>query len=198
MVRIFSGSHPNVAFRPGPISTPSFFHCSTWRFDSYSIAAKTRWSSMCLADWPCRECDRNFQLPCPREWGRAPGTQACTPPQQYTCPCVGTVDFTFYKKGNAFRMVLTMRSVFAVSVIPTPAHGFCFVAWCLSSILCASSGAALITQVFRVPVCSLSPCGCPIKKRIVRFPLRSAYQMQATLKNRLSMRAGESALRHGH
>ena len=69
-----------------------------FNFDSYSAAAKARWSSMCLANWPCRECDRDFQSPCPREWVRAPGARSCTPPQQYTGPCVGTVDFAIYNK----------------------------------------------------------------------------------------------------
>ena len=69
-----------------------------FNFDSYSIAARARWSSMCLADWPCKECDRDFQSPCPREWAVAPGARACTPPQQYIGPCVGMVDFEFYNK----------------------------------------------------------------------------------------------------
>ena len=69
-----------------------------FNFDSYSHSAKSRWSSLCLANWPCRECTRDFQSPCPSGWGRGSGARTCTSPSQYSGPCSGTVDFAFYNK----------------------------------------------------------------------------------------------------
>jgi len=69
-----------------------------FNFASYSQHAKARWSSMCLASWPCMECERDFQSPCPRDWLRAAGAQKCTPPSHYTGLCGGTVDFAFYNR----------------------------------------------------------------------------------------------------
>jgi CPW-WPC domain-containing protein len=69
-----------------------------YNFAAYSKHAKARWSSMCLASWPCMECERDFQSPCPRDWLRAAGAQKCTPPSHYTGPCGGTVDFAFYNR----------------------------------------------------------------------------------------------------
>jgi CPW-WPC domain-containing protein len=69
-----------------------------FNFATYSKQAKARWSSMCLASWPCMECERDFQSPCPRDWLRAAGAQKCTPPSYYTGPCGGTVDFAFYNR----------------------------------------------------------------------------------------------------
>ena len=69
-----------------------------FNFAAYSPTAKARWSSQCLATWPCIECERDLQTPCPREWLRASGAQMCTPPPHYTGPCSGTVDFAFYNR----------------------------------------------------------------------------------------------------
>ena len=69
-----------------------------FNFAAYSPTAKARWSSMCLTNWPCNECERDFQSPCPQEWRRATGARKCAPPSHYAGPCSGTVDFAFYNR----------------------------------------------------------------------------------------------------
>ena len=92
---IFGGSTSYCAAQAaydGPCDSDVF------NFDGYSHTAKARWSMMCLANWPCRECARDFQSPCPRGWARGAGVRTCASPSQYTGPCRGTVDFAFYNK----------------------------------------------------------------------------------------------------
>ena len=69
-----------------------------FNFAAYSASAKMRWSSMCLASWPCIDCERDFQSPCPKDWLRESGAQLCSPPSHYAGPCGGTVDFSFYNR----------------------------------------------------------------------------------------------------
>ena len=94
----------------GPIRGGSTAYCAAdstyagpcdsdvYNFDAYSRSAKARWSNMCLANWPCVECERDYQSPCPREWIRASGARVCSPPSHYTGPCSGAVDFAFFNK----------------------------------------------------------------------------------------------------
>lgn len=62
-----------------------------------SPAAKERWSGMCLAWWPCTECQRDFSELCPRGWAVGAGA-GCKPTAAYTGPCAAPVDFTGYSR----------------------------------------------------------------------------------------------------
>ena len=108
--RDFSSDCPQDFLSVGPILGGSTSYCApatayagpcdsdVFNFDGYSHSAKARWSSMCLADWPCKECARDVQSPCPRGWARGSGARTCTSPSHYTGPCSGTVDFAFFNK----------------------------------------------------------------------------------------------------
>ena len=54
-----SGCVPTSAYQ-GPCAS------EVRSFDGLSDAAKARWSSLCLAQWPCVECDRDFSASCPK------------------------------------------------------------------------------------------------------------------------------------
>lgn len=62
-------------------------------FAGMSDAAKTRWSAMCQAVWPCVACERDYSAACPAGWVAA-GT-SCSPPSGYAGPC-GADDFAGY------------------------------------------------------------------------------------------------------
>ena len=108
--RDYSSDCPQDFVSVGPIHGGSTSYCAAastyagpcdsdvFNFDGYSHSAKARWSSMCLAHWPCKECARDVQSPCPRGWGRGTGARTCTSPSHYTGPCRGAVDFAFYNK----------------------------------------------------------------------------------------------------
>lgn len=62
-------------------------------FDGLSDAAKARWSSLCLAWWPCVDCDRDFAAACPKGWAPVEGQpRRCQAPGQYVGPCPGVAD----------------------------------------------------------------------------------------------------------
>ena len=108
--RDYSLDCPQGFFSVGPILGGSTSYCAAdttytgpcdsdvFNFDGYSRSAKARWSSMCLANWPCRECVGDIQSPCPRGWARGAGARTCTSPSHYTGPCSGTMDFAFYNQ----------------------------------------------------------------------------------------------------
>ena len=63
-------------------------------FDGLSDAAKARWSSLCLASWPCVDCDRDFAAACPKGWAAVGGQpRSCQAPSQYVGPCADVADF---------------------------------------------------------------------------------------------------------
>ena len=64
-------------------------------FNGMSVQAKGRWSEACLANWPCTQCERDFQS-CPMGWSQAEGSFACGPPPSYSGPCAGASDFRGY------------------------------------------------------------------------------------------------------
>ena len=64
-------------------------------FDAMSVQAKERWSGACLANWPCRQCERDFRS-CPAGWLQEEGSFACSPPRSYRGPCHGVSDFRGY------------------------------------------------------------------------------------------------------
>jgi CPW-WPC domain-containing protein len=108
--RDYNSDCPQEFVSVGPIFGGSTSYCAAettyagpcdsdvFNFDGYSPSAKARWSSMCLANWPCKECVRDAQSPCPRGWGRGSGVRTCTSPSHYTGPCRGTADFAFYNQ----------------------------------------------------------------------------------------------------
>lgn len=56
--------------------------------DAYTLksdASKALFAEQCGADWPCRQCLRNFAAPCPAGWDHD-GT-SCNPPSTYNGPC---------------------------------------------------------------------------------------------------------------
>jgi CPW-WPC domain-containing protein len=66
-------------------------------FGDLSAAAKERWSSICLAWWPCKRCQLDFSELCPREWVVDSGTR-CTPTASYTGSCNAPADFAGYSR----------------------------------------------------------------------------------------------------
>ena len=108
--RDYSSDCPQYSVSIGSIFGGSTSYCAAattyagpcdsdvFNFDGYSHSAKARWSSMCLANWPCKECVLDFQSPCPSEWSRGIGARTCTSPPHYTGLCRGTVDFAFYNQ----------------------------------------------------------------------------------------------------
>ena len=64
-------------------------------FDAMPVQAKERWSGECLANWPCRQCERDFRS-CPIGWSQAEGSFACSPLPSYRGPCHGVSDFRGY------------------------------------------------------------------------------------------------------
>ena len=63
-------------------------------FDGLTDAAKARWSSLCLARWPCVDCDRDFAAACPKGWAAVDGQpRSCQAPSQYVGPCADMADF---------------------------------------------------------------------------------------------------------
>lgn len=62
-------------------------------FEGLPDGAKIRWSSQCLAWWPCKSCSRDFSAACPRGWFASDGR--CTPPADYVGPC-GATTFAGY------------------------------------------------------------------------------------------------------
>lgn len=82
-----SGCAPTSAYQ-GPCSG------EVRSFDGLSDAAKARWSALCLAQWPCVECDRNFAAACPKGWSAVDGkTRSCQAPSEYVGPCADVADF---------------------------------------------------------------------------------------------------------
>ena len=67
-------------------------------FSGLSPAARERWSSMCLAWWPCVICDRDFGEPCPVGWGLLSGSSECKPPTDYVGPCNEPADFAGFNR----------------------------------------------------------------------------------------------------
>jgi len=61
-------------------------------FNSMTIAEKARWSDQCLAFWPCRKCERQYENSCPRDWIVA-GEGKCAPTLAYSGPCDHTMNF---------------------------------------------------------------------------------------------------------
>ena len=61
-------------------------------FSGLSASAKARWSALCLANWPCATCTRDFADPCPAGWSVTSGS-VCAPPASYSGPCGASVDF---------------------------------------------------------------------------------------------------------
>jgi len=66
-------------------------------FAGLSVAAKARWSDMCLAWWPCVSCERDFAGLCPMAWALDAGT-VCKPGPDYAGPCGTPVDFAGYTR----------------------------------------------------------------------------------------------------
>ena len=62
-------------------------------FEGLPDGAKVRWSSQCLAWWPCKSCSRDFSAACPRGWLASDGR--CQPPADYVGPC-GATTFAGY------------------------------------------------------------------------------------------------------
>ena len=62
-------------------------------FSGLSASAKARWSALCLANWPCVGCSRDFTDPCPAGWSLTSGS-VCGPPASYSGSCGGSVDFS--------------------------------------------------------------------------------------------------------
>ena len=69
----------------------------TLSLDGLSPIAKGRWSELCLAWWPCVECQREFSDICPKGWERGEGTE-CKPSAGYLGPCAAPTDFAGYSK----------------------------------------------------------------------------------------------------
>ena len=67
-------------------------------FNGLSATAKERWSSMCLAWWPCVRCDRDFGEPCPVGWTLLPGSSECETPIDYSGPCTSPADFAGFNR----------------------------------------------------------------------------------------------------
>lgn len=78
-----------AADNAGPCASEAF------SFDGMSVQAKERWSDACLANWPCRHCERDFQS-CPAGWSHVEGSFVCSPPSSYRGPCQGESDFRGY------------------------------------------------------------------------------------------------------
>ena len=66
-------------------------------FGGLSPAAKSRWSEMCYAWWPCVQCERDFGGVCPEGWVRDVGA-VCKPAPAYTGPCGEPTDFAGYTR----------------------------------------------------------------------------------------------------
>jgi len=82
-----SGCVPTSAYQ-GPCSSDV---CS---FEGLSDSAKARWSSLCLAWWPCVECDRDFSAACPKGWSSVDGqSRRCQAPGDYVGPCADVAEF---------------------------------------------------------------------------------------------------------
>ena len=63
-------------------------------FDGLSDAAKARWSSLCLASWPCVDCDRDFAAACPKGCAAIDGQpRSCRALGQYVGPCADVAEF---------------------------------------------------------------------------------------------------------
>jgi CPW-WPC domain-containing protein len=82
-----SGCVPTSAYQ-GPCAS------DVRSFDGLSDAAKARWSSLCLASWPCVDCDRDFAAACPKGWASVDGQpRHCQAPGQYVGPCAAVAGF---------------------------------------------------------------------------------------------------------
>ena len=79
-----SGCVPTSAYQ-GPCAS------DVRSFDGLSDAAKARWSSLCLASWPCVDCDRDFSSACPKGWASVDGQ--CEAPGHYVGPCADVAGF---------------------------------------------------------------------------------------------------------
>ena len=66
-------------------------------FDGLSAVAKGRWSDVCLAWWPCVECQRDYSTLCPVGWVVEGGAR-CTPTAAYAGPCGASADFSGYTR----------------------------------------------------------------------------------------------------
>ena len=64
-------------------------------FEGMSAKAKSRWSDLCQAFFPCIECTRDFEVVCPKGWVRLNDTLSCAPPPTYTGPCRGEDAFEY-------------------------------------------------------------------------------------------------------
>merc|ERR1712050_200932 len=70
----------------------------SYTFEQMTENAKTRWSNMCQAYWPCVNCDRDYQAVCPQGWMQTEDELSSSPPPMYKGSCRGTMNFTGYNK----------------------------------------------------------------------------------------------------
>jgi CPW-WPC domain-containing protein len=68
-----------------------------YTFAKMSQMAKERWSEMCLAEWPCQRCQRDYQAFCPWSWTHI-GLGKCVPSSQYEGPCRDEMNFIGYNE----------------------------------------------------------------------------------------------------
>lgn len=106
--RDYSAMCPEQFENIGPVKDGDTQYCTggsdykgpcdgAFSFDGMAPSAKARWSEMCLSNWPCTRCTRDYRIPCPEGW-RHREHGVCVPSTDYFGPCKDMLDFGSYNE----------------------------------------------------------------------------------------------------